>query len=180
MRALLWAVLILVAIVLVAFVFWPGRMRPQDRVSMPAEHVYVSWDTMEFDKCVAVWLILRFIDKDAQFRFVPTDTEITQGKPFDIPGAEWSRKHRKCTSQCILESIKSTDPAVEKIVLIASRTELNFWQLDRWPDAQRCFYEVKEIMEQTPDPVKLIEKTTLYFDELYRNLRRDNLVDKGT
>jgi len=144
------------------------------------EHIYATWDTMEFDKCVAAWLILRFIDNDAKFIFYPQGTEIKQGILFDVPGADWSRKHLQCTSQCILASMQNSDSAIEEIVSIASKTELNFWQLDRWPQAQKCFYEVKEIMDQNPDPLKCFEKTFLYFDNLYSNLKKDGVTDNGT
>lgn len=172
--ALALVVLILVSIVLAAFLVIGGQKRQRDTETTPTEHLYVSWDTMEFDKCVAAWLISRFIDKDAKFVLYPQGTEIGQGTAFDVPGAEWSRKHRKCTSQCVLESIENPDPAVEKIVSIASKTELNFWQLDRWPQAQRCFYEVKEIMDQNPDPLECYKKTTIYFDQLYGNFKKDS------
>ncbi|MHC4159592.1 MAG: chromate resistance protein ChrB domain-containing protein [Planctomycetota bacterium] len=176
MKALLLVVLILAAIALAAYLFQDSHSPPETK-TIPTEHIYISWDTMEFDKCVAAWLIIRFIDKNAQFQFVPKDTEITNGIPFDVPGANWSRKHRKCTSQCILESIHKPDPAIEQIVTIASRTELNFWQLDRWPDAQKYFYEVNKIMDQTPSPAECIEKTTLYFDKLYYNLKGSSFTN---
>lgn len=173
--------IVLVALLLIGFMIkQPSTsVQPQGKTGS-AEHIYVSWDTIEFDKCVAAWLIVRFIDEDAQFRFVPKNTQIVEGIPFDIPGVDWSRKHRKCTSQCVLESIDNPDPAVRRIVSIASRTELNFWQLDRWPEAQKCFYEVKEIMDQTPDPAECIEKTRLYFDMLYSNFKGKDFPDPNT
>jgi hypothetical protein len=144
------------------------------------EHLYVTWDTMEFDKCVSAWLIVRFIDANAQFTFVPQGTEVVKGIPFDIPGAEWSRKNRKCTSQCILESINKPDDAIRKIVSIASETELNFWQLDRWPDAQKCFYEVKEITDTATGPAECFEKTRPYFDRLYDEFKKKTELDAET
>lgn len=137
------------------------------------QHLYVTWDTMEFDKCVSAWLIVRFIDANARFSSVPQGTEIVTGIPFDIPGAEWSRRHRKCTSQCILDTIKNPDPAMEKIVSMAGQTELNFWQLDRWPDAQKCFYEVKAITDTATNLVECFEKTHSYFDRLYNEFKRE-------
>lgn len=126
------ALVIIVLLVTATAVFFirgkkskPGPVQP-----LSTEHLYVTWDTMEFDKCVSAWLIIRFIDANAQFTFVPQGTEVATGIPFDIPGAAWSRKHRQCTSQCILESINKRDPAIERIVSIASQTELNFWQLE--------------------------------------------------
>ncbi len=134
-----------------------------------AGHLYASWDTMEFDKCVAVWLITRFIDPNAQFVFYPQETVITEGIAFDIPSARWSRKHRKCTSQCIWETIAIEDSAAERIIDIAGKIELNFWQLDRWPEVQKCFYEVKEIMDKNPEHLACFEKTNSYFDRLYQS-----------
>ncbi len=169
------AVFVLSASVIILLVF--GRCNRESVQSQTAEHVYASWDTMEFDKCVAVWLIVHFIDKDAKFVFYPESTEITKGIPFDIPGADWSRKHRKCTSQCILETIKNADTAVEEIVSIANRVELNFWQLDRWPDTQKCFYQVKEIMDKNTDLIVCFEKTNVYFDSLYAVLKSGEVKD---
>jgi hypothetical protein len=151
----------------------PANNAQQQGYAESADHVYTSWQTMEFDKCVAAWLIVRFIDKDAEFVFYPQGIEITEGIVFDVPGAEWSRKHRKCTSQCIIESFEITDPAVEKIVQMAAQIELNFWQLDRWPFTQKCFYEVKQITDSAADPLECFEKTRPYFDGLYKDLQRD-------
>jgi hypothetical protein len=171
--ALISVVLILIVVVLAALLMRSSQVQTNDAEVMPAVHIYASWETMEFDKCVAAWLITRLIDKDAEFVFYSQGTEITEGTVFDVPGAEWSRKHRKCTSQCVLETLDNTDSAVEEIVSMASKAELNFWQLDRWPVAQKCFYEVKEIMDQTPDPAKCLEKTGIYFDKLYSKLSKN-------
>jgi hypothetical protein len=171
-------ILLLLVTTSVVFLLRDNKPRPEPDQVLAAEHLYVTWDTMEFDKCVSAWLIIRFIDANAQFTFVPQGTEIVTGVPFDIPGAEWSRKHRKCTSQCILESINNPDPAIERIVSMASQTELNFWQLDRWPDAQKCFYEVKAITHAAANPAECFEKTRPYFDRLYDRFKNDSVVDR--
>lgn len=141
--------------------------------SESAEHIYATWDIMEFDKCVAAWLIIRFIDKDAEFVFYPQGAEIKEGIVFDVPGAAWSRKHRKCTSDCILESIDINDSAVEKIVSFAHQTELNFWQLEQFPEARECFDEVREITDKADNLSECFESTRPYFDNLYNNLRKE-------
>lgn len=169
---------LLVVFLLIGFIIQQSIFSTQPEGQVDSiNHTYASWDTMEFDKCVAAWMIIRFIDEDARFVFYPQGSEINREIPFDVPGADWSRKHRRCTSQCILETIDKPDPAIEKIVSIAGKTELNFWQLDRWPDAHKCFYEVKEIMDQNPDPGECLEKTFSYFDELYSSFKKDSTVD---
>lgn len=151
----------------------PDNIAQDQQQTSSKGHLYVSWDTMEFDKCVAVWLIVRFIDPEAEFVLHPQNTVIDEGVVFDVPGAAWSRQHRKCTSDCILETLEIDDPIVEEIVNIAHNVELNFWQLDSFPQAQKCFNDVLKITESTPDGSRCFEKTHKYFDELYNSLKSD-------
>ena len=137
----------------------------------PDRHIYTSWDTMEYDKCVAVWLISRFYDTDAKFVFCPKETAVLKGTLFDVPGANWSRQHRKCTSDCVLEDIQIQDKHVEAIVRMAHNVELNFWQLDSFPDAQSSFQEVKQILESADTPEQAMDATGEYFDRVYQELK---------
>lgn len=180
MRVTLFIILILLIVVLVILAV---KQRPQSETSVEApstEHVYATWDTMELDKCVAAWMIVRFIDADAKFVFYPQGAEIEHGIPFDIPGSAWSRKHRKCTSDCILESIGVNDPAVEKIVAIAHHTELNYWQLDQLPEARKCFDEIQEIFDTTPDRLQCLRRTSVYFDDMYDGLQPNSATTTET
>jgi hypothetical protein len=167
--------LIILAGVVLAAVAASYKLHPvpeQKEATNNGRHVYATWDTMEFDKCVCAWLIARFIDKDAIFKFYPQGTEITEEIPFDVPGAKWSRKHRQCSSQCVLEEIKTKDAAMEKIVAIAGHIELNFWQLDSMPQARECHDAVRAIIDKTPDRLKCYEETGKYFDQLYDTAKK--------
>lgn len=182
MRIFLFLVFILVlALLVVLAVRYNQPPSAETTAESPeVQHVYATWDTMELDKCVAAWLIIRFIDKDARFVLHPQGTEIREGIVFDIPGATWSRKHRKCTSDCILESIDVNDPAVEKIVVIAHHTELNYWQLDQLPEARKCFDEIQEIFDTTPDRLQCLRRTIVYFDEMYDGLQPNSATTTET
>jgi len=181
MKAVIFVVLILLLVVLA--VFAAKYIKPLGANSessstnakpLSTEHTYATWDTMEVDKCVAAWLIVRFIDKDAKFVLYPQGTEIKEGIVFDNPGAAWSRKHRMCTSDCILQSLDVNDVAVEKIVEIAHHTELNYWQLDQFPLARKCFDEIQQIFEGTTNRLECLEKAIEYFDVLYDQLRQQS------
>ena len=137
-------------------------------------HIYASWDKMEYDKSVAIWLIKRFYDKEATFVFFPSETVIEEGTVFDVPGAAWSRQHRKCTSDCILDSMNIDDEAVEKIVKIAHNVELNFWQLDSFPEAQKSFEEIMTILNKSENMELRIQEVIKYFDEMYLSLKKEN------
>ena len=169
MKIKVFVMIIILMAALAMFLSMGPRSEQQQQVAQSSDHVYASWETMEFDKCVAAWLIIRFIDKDAKFVFYPGETEITEGIVFDVPGALWSRQHRKCTSDCVLETIESPDDGVKYIVSCAQNVELNFWQLDSFPDTCKHFDEVKGIFDITPDRMECLEKTQLYFDRIYEN-----------
>ncbi len=141
--------------------------------TQPDSHVYWTWDTMEFDKCVAAWMIRRFIDPQAVFQFHVEGTTEAEGTPFDVPGKPWSRKHRKCTSDCIFETLNQDDPALQTIVHFAHLTELNRWQLDRFPDTRRHFEQVRALMNDTTTPAECFERTGRYFDDVYSKLRNN-------
>ena len=165
--------MILILLVICTGVFFLGRPAENPghgKMTAAGEHVYATWDTMEFDKCVAAWLIVRFIDKDAEFVFCPVGTAICEGTVFDVPQAEWRRKHRKCTSDCVLESLSIDEPAVKKIVAIAHQIELNYWRYQGLSEASKCQNDFQEISSQMPDPHKCLERMLIYLDNLYQEL----------
>jgi hypothetical protein len=92
----------------------------------------LKWSTRErirMDRAASAWLILRFVDKDAEFEFVPTKgaLELAQAKqaiPFVIPGAELSRKEGKVTFDAILKKYELTDPALHKLALIVREADI--------------------------------------------------------
>ena len=69
---------------------------------------YTTWENMEIDKCASAWLIKRFVDKDAVFRFVPKGELITRGIPFDTPEAQIRRYHNLSAFEYIVKTNRLT------------------------------------------------------------------------
>jgi hypothetical protein len=92
----------------------------------------LKWATRErirIDRAASAWLILRFVDKEAEFEFLPTKgaLELAQAKqaiPFVIPGAELSRKAGKVTFDAIIEKYEMTNPALHKLGLIVREADI--------------------------------------------------------
>jgi hypothetical protein len=92
----------------------------------------MKWATrgrIRMDRAASAWLILRFVDKEAEFEFVPTQGALEfarakQAVPFVIPGAELSRKEGKVTFDAILEKYELTDPALHKLALIVREADI--------------------------------------------------------
>ncbi|NJE76868.1 chromate resistance protein ChrB domain-containing protein [Thermococcus sp. ES12] len=83
------------------------------------EHVHV-------DRVACPWLIKRFIDPEAEFIFVPRDTDpstITEGIPFDFKGVKLGHHDGKCSFDAFIEKYNITDPAVLKIAEIVREAD---------------------------------------------------------
>ena len=159
-------------IVVLAIVLMVRAYISPDKLPMELdEHTYTTTTPLEFDKCCAMWLIHRFIDPNAVFKVYPLGTYLSGQRAFDVGGAAWSRQHRKCTSDCIWEDLDVNDVSAERIVQMAHQIELNRWQLDQFPQAQQADDELRQIIEQTPDPNDCIKRTIEYFDALYARLK---------
>ena len=89
----------------------------------------VKWVTREYvhvDRVACPWLITRFIDPEAEFIFVPRDTDpstITEGIPFDMKGVELGHHNGNCSFDAFIEKYKIEDPAVKEIQKIVHEAD---------------------------------------------------------
>jgi hypothetical protein len=82
----------------------------------------VKWVTRErvhVDRVACPWLIKNFVDHEAEFMFVPRDTDpttITQGIPFDMKGVELGHHGEYCSFDAIIQKYHlESDPILAKI-----------------------------------------------------------------
>ena len=73
----------------------------------------MKWVTRErpkIDRIACPWLILRFIDRDAEFLYVPADdvlrtAEETGATPYDIPGVEMCHVGERCSFDAFVDEV---------------------------------------------------------------------------
>jgi len=84
---------------------WVTRARPKvDRIAWP-------------------WLIRRFVDPQAEFRYVPADQVLAVAErenaiPYDVPNVELGHHGTECSFDAILKKYNVTDPALLRLALI--------------------------------------------------------------
>lgn len=86
----------------------------------------MKWLTREcpkIDRIACPWLIKNFVDKDAEFMYVPKEQVFEKAieldaVPFDIPGAEYSHYGNDCTFDFIIKKHNLTDPALLQLAVI--------------------------------------------------------------
>lgn len=85
----------------------------------------MKWITrarVKVDRVACPWLIKKFVDKDAEFIFVPADqiqaeAAFLDAIPFDVPGVELGHHNKECSFEAIVKKYNlSNDPA---LVLLA-------------------------------------------------------------
>ena len=86
----------------------------------------MKWITREkpkIDRIACPWLILRFIDADAEIIYVPYEEVLTKAEefqaiPFDLPGVEYSHYEDQCTFDYFIKKHNLKDPALQRIAAI--------------------------------------------------------------
>jgi hypothetical protein len=137
-----------------------------------ARCVYVTWTSLEVDKLASIWLIKRFIDEKAEFRFVEKGTLVENGIPFDTPDAEFRRYPNASCFESILRAYDVKDPALVKIGDITHDIEINYWGEKRFPESAVVADRVQTIIQDHPDdPEACLPEALAFFDEILRGIR---------
>jgi hypothetical protein len=85
---------------------------------------WVTWEHVGIDRLGCAWLILREIDPQAEFLFVPRGSVIPgDAEPFDIPGARYSHHSGHCSFHAFLQNHGLTDPILHRIARVIDEAD---------------------------------------------------------
>ena len=75
------------------------------------------------DRIACPWLIQRFVDREAEFLYVPADQVLTVAEqegaiPYDVPGAELGHHGDECSFDAIIKTYQLTDSALQALALM--------------------------------------------------------------
>ena len=129
--------------------------------------VFSTWEGFETDKCASIWLIKRFIDKNAEIKFFLKGSKITQGILFDVPEAKFRRYHNRSTYRSLLRHYELKDPKLIFIGKIIHDIEINVWEKKVFKETPSVQQAILLIIDQSGSPAEVIEKTCGYFDGFY-------------
>ena len=128
----------------------------------------MKWITRErpkIDRIACPWLVARFIDKDPEFLFVPSDRVFAVAKetgatPYDLPGAELSHVGERCSFDAFLDRYQLDDPALRRLA-----------EIDRGADTGR-----PELTPQSPGLLAISLGLSAHFADDHEMLERGMLV----
>jgi hypothetical protein len=141
------------------------------RSSSVSGHRYVTHEQLEVDKLASIWLLQRFVDKEATFEFVKGDSPLTNGIPLDAPEAELRRYANNSCFETIVLKFKVQDPSIQRLAPIVRELELNAWGTKRFPESVRLQSEIKRIIDAHPRQPEMCAREALaVFDRLASEL----------
>ncbi len=139
----------------------------------PRGATWVTRTGVMVDRIASAWLIRRFIDPSAVFKFVDArGYRIGRGEiPFDMAGAEFTHKNGNCTFEVLVECFRLRDSGLRPIAEIVHDLDLENGKYGR-PEAAGVDRMILGLaIAKQSDPVRLAQGGAM-FENLYESFRK--------
>ena len=133
----------------------------------------MKWITRErpkIDRVACPWLIKRFIDKEAEFIYVPKEKVFETANelnaiPYDIPGAEYSHYGNECTFDYLVKKHRLDDPALHRLAAIVRGADTD--RFDLAPQSAGLWAISAGLSYNYGDDYAMLELGMKIYDALY-------------
>lgn len=137
----------------------------------------MKWITRErpkIDRVACPWLITRFIDREAEFLFVPPSdvrrvAEETGAIPYDVEGVELSHEGPLCSFDAFLARYHLQDPALQTLATIVRGADTD--RLDVAPQCAGLLAVSLGLSRLYSDDHEQLRHGLVIYDALYAWLR---------
>ena len=133
----------------------------------------MKWVTRErpkIDRIACPWLILRFVDPQAEILYVPASdvartARETGAIPFDVPGVELTHVGPLCSFDALLKKYQLGDPALQTLAGIIRAADTD--TLDRSAEAPGLLAITLGLGANIRDDQALLRAGLVVYDALY-------------
>jgi hypothetical protein len=136
------------------------------------------WTTrrgVQIDRIASAWLIRRFIDPRARFRFVDPAAPRAAGElRFDMPGGDFTHEGDDCTFETLLRRVESPDRALREIAEVVHAVDIKDDKYDR-PDAPGIERVIQGLVLESVEDEERLRRGGELFDGLYASYGRAKL-----
>ncbi len=147
----------------------PGHSLPIEGLALPPSgRVWVTRQGVHVDRVASAWLVRRFIDSNAQFKFVREQSYKPQAGEvrFDMFEAEFTHEGDRCTFEVLLMRANITDPALTAIGEIVHDIDLKDAKFGR-EETSGIAHLMTGLAGGYPDDMARINRGAALFDDLY-------------
>jgi hypothetical protein len=133
----------------------------------------MEWITREhpkIDRIACPWLVLRFIDAQAVFRYVSADQVLqvarkTGAIPYDIPGVELTHVGELCSFDAFLNKYHLNDPALTQLATIVRGADTS--RLDLAPQCAGLYAISLGLSATLTNDHQMLQHGIIMYDALY-------------
>lgn len=130
-------------------------------------NVWVTRSGVEEDRIASAWLILRFIDPEATFRFVaPGSARQETELRFDMYDGEYTHEEDHCTFEVLLDRFALRDEALDALAQIVHDIDLKDEKFGR-PETEGFARFVQGLILIEPVDTERIARGAAFLDALY-------------
>ena len=147
---------------------WKG---PRDRKPRAASTRWVTRERPKIDRIACPWLVSRFVDRDAEFLYVPTKEvrEVASAReavPYDIPHVHFTHDGPLCSFDAFIKHYRlGGDPALARLALIVRGADTA--KLDLAPQAAGLAAVSIGLSRIFADDHEMLKHGMVLYDALY-------------
>ena len=136
-----------------------------------SDNQFTTWENPCFDRCASIWLIKNYVDSTATFDFIAFGAKVTEGTPFDVPGAELGRQKNICCFESVLQKYNLTDPVFLEMAKVIHDIDVNKWGVKVTADADSLEAVFNELKETAPSDNDLVAQSADIFVNMYNQYK---------
>jgi hypothetical protein len=151
---------------------------PKSGIESLQNRVWVTRTGVHVDRIACAWMIKRFIDADAGFKFVPPKGYVPEKNElrFDMFEAEFTHEGDRCSFEVLLERARIEEPALVPIAEIVHDIDLKDGKFAR-EEAAGVKTLINGICAATHDDEERIARGSALFDDLFTVFKRKRVVN---
>ncbi len=149
---------------------WKAMHGELDRKPSQASTRWVTRERPKVDRIACPWLIARFVDKNAEFLYVPPQQVLDAARdrdavPYDVPGVHFTHAGDLCSFDAFLKHYRLTDPALAQLALIVRGADTHEFGLA--PQAAGLAALSLGLSRRYADDHEMLERGMVMYDALY-------------
>jgi hypothetical protein len=153
------------------------RNAPMRKAQQPAGsysgRTWVTRTGVHVDRIASAWLIRRFIDSQARFKFVPAKGYRPEAGElqFDMFDADFTHEGDMCTFEVLIERLNIADRALRRLAEVIHDIDLKDSKFGR-PETAGIALMVNAICTRHKEDLDRIDRGTILLDDLYEFFKK--------
>ena len=149
---------------------WRANGGALDSKPTDASTRWVTRERPKIDRIACPWLIARFVDKDAEFLYVPANevrnvARERHAEPYDVADVRFTHDGDLCSFDAFIDHYRLADPALKRLALIVRGADTA--KLDLAPQAPGLAAISLGLSRIFPDDHEMLKHGMFVYDALY-------------